>query len=283
MKIGMVLEGGGMRGMYSAGIMDVMMENNIKIDGLVGVSAGTVFGCNYKSGQIGRTIRYNKKYCNDPRYGSMKSFLKSGDIFDREFCYNQLPKELDPFDYETFQNNPMEFYATCTDVNSGKPVYKRCYTGDDKELEWFRASASMPLVSKVVEIDGGAYLDGGIADSIPIRWMCEKGFDKNIVVLTRHEGFRKSKNKLMWLMKIMLGKYPNFIQAMKNRHINYNESLDEVYRLRDKGDVLLFCPEESGEIGRTESKPDKLEEAYQMGRKHATERLEEIKRFTGCL
>lgn len=279
MKVGMVLEGGGMRGMYTAGILDVMMENEIKVDGIVGVSAGTVFGCNYKSGQMGRTIRYNKKYCNDPRYGSFWSFFKTGDIFDREFCYNQLPKLHDPFDFEAFTANPMEFYATCTDVNTGKAVYKRCYTCDDKELEWFRASASMPLVSKIVEIDGGAYLDGGIADSIPIRFSRSKGFDKNIVILTRHEGYRKGPNKLLWLMKIVLHKYPKFLDAMANRQFNYNESLDEVYKLQKEGKVLLFCPEVSGEISRTESKAENLEMAYQMGRKHALQRLDEIRAF----
>ena len=279
MKLGMVLEGGGMRGMYTAGILDVLMENEIVVDGIVGVSAGTVFGCNYKSKQIGRTIRYNKKYCKDPRYGSMKSLLKTGDIFDKDFCYNRLPKELDPFDYKTFSENPMEFYATCTDANTGKAFYKRCYNGDDKELEWFRASASMPLVSKVVEIDGGAYLDGGIADSIPIRWMQEKGFEKNIVILTRPEGYRKSKNRLLWLMRIVLHKYPNMIKAIKNRHINYNESLDELFRLRKDGKVLLFCPDAGMDVSRTESDPDKLEEAYRMGKKHAFARLEEIRAF----
>ena len=279
MKLGRVLEGGGMRGMYTAGILDVLMENEIVVDGIVGVSAGTVFGCNYKSKQIGRTIRYNKKYCKDPRYGSMKSLLKTGDIFDKDFCYNRLPKELDPFDYKTFTENPMEFYATCTDANTGKAFYKRCYNGDDKEMEWFRASASMPLVSKVVEIDGGAYLDGGIADSIPIRWMQEKGFEKNIVILTRPEGYRKSKNRLLWLMRIALHKYPNMIKAMKNRHINYNESLDEVFRLRKEGKVLLFCPDAGMDVSRTESDPDKLEEAYRMGKKHAFARLEEIRAF----
>lgn len=279
MRVGMVLEGGGMRGMYTAGVLDAMMENEIQIDGIVGVSAGTVFGCNYKSKQIGRTIRYNKKYCRDHRYGSFRSLLKSGDVFDKDFCYNQLPKVLDPFDYKTFSENSMEFYATCTDANTGKAVYKRCYNGDDKELEWFRASASMPLVSKVVEIDGGAYLDGGMADSIPIRWMREKGFEKNIVVLTRPEGYKKSKNKLLWLMRIVLHKYPNLIQTMKNRHNNYNESLEELYRLQKAGEVLVFSPDHGFDIARMESNPDKLEEAYRMGKKHAFERLPELRAF----
>ena len=279
MKIGMVLEGGGMRGMYTAGVLDVMLENEIKIDGIVGVSAGTVFGCNYKSKQIGRTIRYNKKYCKDSRYGSWKSLLKTGDIYDKDFCYRQLPKELDPVDYKTFGDNPMEFYATCTDANTGKPVYKRCYTGDDKELEWFRASASMPLVSKVVEIDGGAYLDGGIGDSIPIHWIREKGFDKNIVVLTRPRGYRKTKNKLMWLMRIVLHKYPNMIKAMKQRHIHYNESLDEISRLERNGEVFVFSPDYGMDISRTEHDPEKLEAAYRMGKKHAFDRLPELRVF----
>lgn len=279
MRVGMVLEGGGMRGMYTAGVLDAMMENEIQIDGIVGVSAGTVFGCNYKSKQIGRTIRYNKKYCRDPRYGSFRSLLKSGDVFDKDFCYNQLPKVLDPFDYKTFSENSMEFYATCTDANTGKAVYKRCYNGDDKELEWFRASASMPLVSKVVEIDGGAYLDGGMADSIPIRWMREKGFEKNIVVLTRPEGYKKSKNKLLWLMRIVLHKYPNLIQTMKNRHNNYNESLEELYRLQKAGEVFVFSPDHGFDIARMERNPDKLEEAYRMGKKHAFERLPELRAF----
>ena len=279
MKIGMVLEGGGMRGMYTAGVLDVMLENEIKIDGIVGVSAGTVFGCNYKSKQIGRTIRYNKKYSRDSRYGSWKSLLKTGDIYDKEFCYSQLPKELDPFDYKTFEENPMEFYATCTDANTGKPVYKRCYTGDDKELEWFRASASMPLVSKVVEIDGGAYLDGGIGDSIPIRWIREKGFDKNIVILTRPRGYRKPKNRVLLLMRVVLRKYPNMIKALKERHINYNESLDEINRLERSGEVFVFSPDFGMDVGRTEHNPDKLEKAYRMGKKHAFDRLPELRAF----
>ncbi len=279
MKIGMVLEGGGMRGMYTAGVLDVMLENEIKIDGIVGVSAGTVFGCNYKSKQIGRAIRYNKKYSRDSRYGSWKSLLKTGDIYDKEFCYSQLPKELDPFDYKTFEENPMEFYATCTDANTGKPVYRRCYTADDKEMEWFRASASMPLVSKVVEIDGGAYLDGGIGDSIPIRWIREKGFDKNIVILTRPRGYRKPRNRVLLLMRIVLHKYPNVIKAMKERHIHYNESLDEINRLERSREVFVFSPDFGMDVRRTEHNPDKLEMAYRMGKKHAFDRLPELRAF----
>ena len=167
MKTGLILEGGAMRGMYTAGVLDVMMENNIWVDGAVGVSAGAVFGCNYKSKQIGRTIRYNKKYGRDPRYAGFHSLLKTGDYFGTEFCYHEIPERLDPFDTETFEKNPVEFYVVGTDVTTGKAVYHKCTNGKDKDLEWFRASASMPLLSNIVEVDGYRLLDGGIADSIP--------------------------------------------------------------------------------------------------------------------
>ena len=181
MKTGLILEGGAMRGMYTAGVLDVMMENNIWVDGAVGVSAGAVFGCNYKSKQIGRTIRYNKKYGRDPRYAGFHSLLKTGDYFGTEFCYHEIPERLDPFDSETFQKNPAEFYVVGTDVTTGKAVYHKCTTGTDKDLDWFRASASMPLLSNIVEVDGYKLLDGGIADSIPLKWFRSIGYERNII------------------------------------------------------------------------------------------------------
>ena len=211
MKIGLVLEGGAMRGMYTAGVLDVLMENDIKVDGTIGVSAGACFGCNYKSRQIGRSIRYNLKYCRDPRYISIRSLLFSGDIYNAKFCYEELPARLDPFDEETYRENPVEFYATCTDVLTGEPVYKQCLKGDDTEIEWFRASASMPLVSRIVEADGIQMLDGGISDSIPLKYYQSIGYEKNLVILTRPEGYVKGPNKLMPLMRMRLRKYPNFI------------------------------------------------------------------------
>ena len=166
-KTGLVLEGGAMRGLYTAGILDVLMEEKIQVDGVIGVSAGAVFGCNYKSGQIGRTLRYNMKFCGDKRYGTLHSLLKTGDIYDVDLCYHQIPEILDPFDNEAFAKNPAEFFVVCTDVETGKAVYHKCTDCGRDDLKWMQASASMPLVSKVVEIDGYKLLDGGVADSIP--------------------------------------------------------------------------------------------------------------------
>lgn len=278
MKTGIVLEGGGMRGIYSAGILDVMMENNINVDGLVGVSAGAVFGGNYKSKQIGRAIKYNKQVCKDPRYGTFRSLFKSGDMFDVEFCYNIIPNVISPVDMDTYEKNPVEFYVTCTDVQTGEAVYHKSVRMQDS-LKWVQASASMPLVSRVVKADGKEYLDGGIADSIPIDFMRQRGYDKNIVILTRPRGYKKKKNKLIWLAKIILHKYPAVIQAMKTRHVGYNKTLERLNELEKNSEVMLFCPDEKYMISRTESEPDKLQMLYDAGRRDALEQLEEMQKF----
>ena len=201
MKTGLILEGGAMRGMFSAGVMDVMMENGIRFDGIIGVSAGAAFGVNYKSGQIGRAIRYNAKYCRDKRYCGVGSLLKTGNLFNTEFCYGEVPLKLDVFDFDTYEKNPTAFYVTCTDIESGKPVYHE-YTGrNDHGFDWIRASASLPLVSQIVEIDGVKLLDGGIADSIPVAYFESIGYTKNVVILTQPQGYRKEKNRVLPLLR----------------------------------------------------------------------------------
>ena len=185
LKTGLVLEGGAMRGLFSAGILDVMLENGLKTDGLIGVSAGAAFGCNFKSGQGGRAVRYNKRFCRDPRYCSWNSWLRTGDLFGADFCYHELPEKLDPFNCSAYERNPMEFYLVCTDVLTGKAVYRNCPKADSECFEWMRASGSMPLVSRMVPIGGGRYLDGALADSIPLRFFESIGYGKNIVILTQ--------------------------------------------------------------------------------------------------
>lgn len=279
MKTGMILEGGAMRGMYTAGVLDVMMENDIKVDGYVGVSAGAVFGCNYKSGQIGRTIRYNTKYSKDPRYVSFKSWITTGDLYGVDFCYHTIPDELDPFDTETFQKNPVDFYVVCTDVHTGKPVYHLCKTGSGDDVEWMRASASMPLASKVVSVGGYDLLDGGISDSIPITWFRKQGYEKNIVVLTQHDGYRKKKTKMMPLFKLFMKNYPAVAQCMEKRHLKYNASVAKVKKLEKQGKTFVIQPSQPLNIGRTEREPEKLLEVYHLGRKDAMNKLEELKKF----
>ena len=254
MKKGLVLEGGAMRGLFSSGIIDRMMEENIEFDGLIGVSAGACFGCNYKSRQIGRALRYNLKYSSDKRYCSFRSLIKTGDMYGAEFCYHTLPETLDVFDGRTFEENPVEFYLVCTDVESGQPVYHKMEKSDYYELEWMRASASLPLVSRIVEVGGKKLLDGGISDSIPLKYFQNIGYEKNVVVLTQPRGYIKKENRLMPVIKTVLKKYPKLIDAMQCRHEMYNQTLDYIWEEERKGNILVLCPNEKLPIKRTEHK-----------------------------
>ncbi|MCR4855330.1 MAG: acylphosphatase [Erysipelotrichaceae bacterium] len=279
MKKGLVMEGGAMRGLFTCGVIDVFMENGITFDGAVGISAGAVFGCNYKSHQHGRPRRYNKTFCRDPRYGSFRSWLKSGDLFDVDFCYRVIPEELDPFDAEAFGKDPMEFYIGASDVMSGECVFHLCSDGLERDMLWMRASASMPLVSRIVEVDGYKLLDGGICDSIPYAFMKSKGYDRNVVILTQPRGYRKEKNRLMPLINIALKDYPLICDAMAKRHIIYNRETAQIYEDQKDGLVFVIQPPESLKIGRTEKDPEELERVYQIGRKEAKDHLEELKKF----
>lgn len=279
MKKGLVLEGGGLRALFSAGVIDVMMKNHITFDGMIGVSAGATFGSNYKSGQIGRALRYNIALKDDPRYISWRSFFKTGDLVGAEFSYHVMPTALDVFDYEAYRQNPMEFHVVCTDAETGEPVYKQLDVMDYEGLEWVRASASMPIVSKPVPLEGRKLLDGGIVNSIPLKHFQELGYDRNIVVLTQPKGFFKKRTKLMPLFQLTMRKYPAIIKAMGRRHLMYNEQLQYLAEEEKKGNILLLYPEDVLPIGRTELNEEKMRYVYQMGRKCAEEQLLKIKDF----
>ena len=279
MKKGLVLEGGAMRGLFTAGIIDVMREAGVEPDGLIGVSAGAAFGCNYKSRQPGRVIRYNTRFAKDPRYSGLRSLIKSGDYFNAEFGYHIVPKQYDIFDVETFDKNPMEFIVVCTDVLTGKAVYHKMDHVDFNELEWLRASASMPLASKVVEVGGRKLLDGGVADSIPLEYFERIGYDRNVVILTQPQGFVKEPNKLMPLMKIGLRKYPNMIKALATRHLMYNRELKYVREAEREGRCLVIRPEEKIPIGHISHDPDEMRHVYEIGRALGERNLKDIKAF----
>lgn len=278
-RTGLVLEGGAMRGMYTCGVLDVFMEEGITFDGAAGVSAGAVFGCNIKSGQVGRAIRYNKKYCGDPRYASIQSLIKTGSLFGTDFCYRVLPRELDVWDEEAYRANPMEFYVVTTDIETGRACYHLCKEGGDTDIEWMRASASMPLVSKIVEIGDRKLLDGGVADSIPIRFMEHKGYNHNVVVLTQPLDYVKTKNKLLPLIRAVMHKYPRFVHAMENRHVRYNACTAYIREKELGGELFVIRPPQPLNISATESDPNELERVYQIGRKAAYDCLEELKAY----
>lgn len=279
MKKGLIMEGGAMRGMFTAGVIDVMMEHCIEFDGAVGVSAGAAFGCNYKSRQIGRAIRYNKRFCNDPRYCGLRSLLLTGNLFNTDFAYREVPLHLDAFDFDTYRENPMEFYLVCTDVETGKPVYRRYDGYHDHGFDWIRASASMPLVSRIVEIEGQKLLDGGMSDAIPLRFFQSIGYTHNVVILTQPADYRKKKTRALPLIRFMYRRYPKLVQTMAQRHEMYNTTLDYIAEQEAAGSVLIIRPAEPLPVSRAEKNPDKLQAAYDIGRATAATQTENILRF----
>jgi len=270
-KTGLIMEGGAMRGMFTAGVIDVFMENNISFDGAIGVSAGATFGCNIKSRQIERSIRYNCNYCNDKRYGSFKSWFKTGDIFDVDFCYREIPFELDVFDTDTFVSNPMAFYVVATNVLSGGAEYHKCYDGLGKDLQWIRASASIPIMSRIVNVDGYKLLDGGIADSVPLKYFERIGYDRNVVILTQPDSYRKQKNKLTPVCKMMYRHFPKFVEAFENRHIRYNDTIDYIRQEEKAGNIFVIRPKEKFDLSSLEKNPEKLKAVYELGRQAGLE------------
>lgn len=278
MKRGLVLEGGALRGLFSAGVIDVMMENGIDYDGVIGVSAGSNFGCNYKSRQPGRVIRYNVRFANDPRYMGLRSLITTGNLVGAEFAYHYMPLKLDVFDIATFESDPMEFYLVCTDCLTGEPVYYRMDKVDYDSLEWLRASASMPLVTRPVKVGDRVLLDGGISDSIPLKHFQDMGFDRNVVVLTRPRSYRKEPTKL-WPYRLLMRRYPAITQAMARRHEMYNSQLDYVEREEQAGRIFVIAPEHDLPIGRVEMNVEKMNAVYNIGRETATALLPRLKEF----
>lgn len=279
-KKGLVLEGGGLRGIYTSGIIDEMMTQGLVcFDGIVGVSAGACFGVNMKSNQKGRALRYNLQMVGNPEYMSVRSFLKTGNYINAEFCYHVVPTKIDVFDGEAFAKNPMEFHLVCTDCADGKPVYHQIDHVDYEVLEWIRASASLPMVCQPVALDGKLLLDGGLSDSIPLQYFQSQGYERNIVILTRPLDYRKTPLSHSWFVKLALRKYPAIYDCMKRRHEMYNAQMEYAISEAKKGNTLIIAPEEPLQIGRVEMKPEKLNLMHRLGVEACQKHLEEIKNF----
>ena len=279
MKKGLVLEGGGMRGLFSEGFIDVMQEAGITVDGIIGVSAGALFGCNFKSHQVGRGLRYNVRFKDDPRYMGWRSFLTTGNIVNAKFAYHTMPMELDVFDIPAFEADPTEFYLACTDISTGKGVYQQIDHVEDSTLEWFRATSSMPIVSTPVTINGMKLLDGGLVDCIPLQHFQTLGYERNIVILTRPKGYQKTPNKLIWLFKMCYPNFPKVAECMAHRHEMYNAQLKYIEEQAEKGKVLVIYPDHPLNIGRIELDEPKLRAIYQHGREKGLAMLDQVRDF----
>ena len=278
-KTGLVLEGGGQRGIYTAGVLDVFMDNDIEVDGVIGVSAGAIHGLSYVARQRGRNMRYNMKYRNNKHYMSLYSLITTGDICSEQFCYHTVPEKLDVFDAKTFAENPMDFFVVCTDVRTGDPIYHKCRTGDAEDIQWMQASASMPLAAKIVKIGHYQLLDGGIADSIPVRFFESIGYKRNLIVLTQPKGFVKKKNKMLPAIRARYLRYPAFVEAVADRHERYNETLDHIAMLEQTGKAFVIRPPIPLEIGSMERDPLQLRRVYETGRAVAEIQVDKIAAF----
>lgn len=277
-KGGLVLEGGGMRGVYTAGVLDFFIDKDIYFENTYGVSAGICHACSYLAKQRDRAYRVNVDYLDDKRYASFYSLVTTGDYFGVKMVYEDIPNKLYPFDKKTFEEYEGNLYSVVTNMKTGEAEYIKL-KDMDKDIIYVRASSSLPLLSRIVKVDGKEYLDGGIADSIPIEKAIKDGNEKNVVVLTQPNGYRKEKNKLLPVMKIKYKKYPNFINSMANRHINYNNSLDKIKEEEEKGNVFVIRPSESLDITRLEKNKDKLEALYNLGYNDAKKACDKLLNF----
>ena len=277
MRIGLVLEGGAMRGMYTAGVLDVFLDKSIEVDCIIGVSAGALFGVNYKSRQPGRTLRYNIKYAKDNRYMGFKSLIRTGNIVNKEFCFDEIPNKLDIFDYDTFNKTKEKFYAVVTNVDTGSPEYIEIKDLHES-MEYLRASGSMPFVSKMVEIDGKKYLDGGISDSIPVEKMIDMGYDRIIVVLTRPKNYTKKKTDQN-VAKLFYKKYPKLVDTINTRYLRYNNELKNIERYEKNGNIFVIRPSKLVNIKRLEKDENKIKEMYNLGKNDAINSLEKLKEY----
>ena len=277
-EAGLVVEGGGMRGVYTAGVLDYFMEKNLYFDDCYGVSAGACHISSYVSKQIGRSIKVTLDYINDKRYCSVNSLIKTGDMFGVEMLYDIIPNKLELYDYDTFNKFKGNFYSVVTNCKTGKAEYMKI-KDMKKDIIAVRASSSLPLLSRIVEINGKEYLDGGITDSIPIKKSIKDGHKKNVVILTRDKTYRKSKPKFLSLLKFKYKKYPNLVKAIENRYKIYNETLDFLEEEKAKNKVFIIQPKLPVKISRIEKDKDKLKELYDQGYEDAKELYEDLMKF----
>ena len=277
MKIGLVLEGGAMRGLFTAGVLDIFLDNNVEVTDVVGVSAGTLFGVNYVSKQRGRALRYNLKYINDKRYMNVKSWLKTGNLINKDFTYYKLPFQLDVFDNKTFKESPINFFATVTNIETGEAEFIKIEDAY-KQMEILRATSALPFISEIIEVGDKKYLDGGITNSIPVDFFEKQDFDKVIVILTRPITYRKEKTTGIQY-KMFYKKYPKLVEKLENRYKEYNDTVDKIVELEKEGKLFVIRPSENITIKRLEKDIEKLQKVYDLGLKDGNNIIEDLKQY----
>ncbi len=274
MSLGLVVEGGGVRAIYAAGVLDTLHDLHLPIKAVIGVSAGAIHGCSFVSGQKGRSLRFYLNYVHDPRFFSFKTLVRTGNIVDTQFCYHDIPEKLDPFDEDAFTNSPMAFYVTCTNVETGEPEYIRMRHCKE-EIDTLRASASLPYVSEIVEVNGKKLLDGGCSDRIPVKAFQSMGFDKCIVVLTHPEN-HVVKDCDAALVDFFYRRYPAFCKTFKNSPKVYEQTQLYIREQIELGNLFVIRPNEPIPAGRLTRDKAKIQAAYDMGVRDAKAQIEAL-------
>ncbi len=279
MKLGIVFEGGASRTYFSTGVMDLLLEEKIYADYVIGVSAGIANGVSYVSRQLGRNIEIGEKYVPDKRYMGLKHLLNPAkrSYYNTDFVFGEIPEKLVPFDFDAFSASGCEAVAVVTNIGTGKPEYMRV----NAENPWkvLIASCSLPILFPPVEIDGQLYMDGGLSDSVPVDKAIEDGCDKIIVVTTREKSYRKTKESGTGLASLIYRKYPKLVNLLKIRADEYNESHDRLLTLEEQGRIFIISPENTEGWGRTDNDPVKIRSIHNSGYDTARQLLPEILKY----
>ncbi len=277
-QAGLVLEGGGFKGIYTSGVLDFFLDKGIDFSSCYGVSAGACTLCSFLSRQRGRAYHVTVDYLEDKNYCSLYSLIKTGDLFGADMCYRKIPEELYPYDYESYEKYQGTFYSVVTNIESGQPEYIPIKDMKN-EIDAVRASASLPLVSRNVSFQGKLYLDGGISDAIPLRQSIKDGNHKNVVIMTKEAGYRRKPSSMTSLIKLRYKKYPKVYELMKNRHTIYNATLDFIEEQIKEGNVFLIQPKKASQVGRIEKDRIKLKALYEEGYQEAEECYQDLMKF----
>lgn len=264
----LVLEGGAMRGQFTAGVLDFLMEQGLLFENAIGTSAGALNGYSYKAGQIGRSCLVNVSYCNDWRYLSLASFVRTGNAYGRDFAFREIPEKLIPFDYDAFNASPVNLYVVSSDLDTGEADYHLCREARD-DMPYAIASSSIPLLSETMEIDGKKLIDGGACDSVPIDFSRKLGARKHVIVLTQDPTYVKKPNKLMSLIRQRYAAYPYYVERCEMRHYEYNRTYRAVARQAAAGEVFVIRPQIPVTISNMEKDPNKLMALYEQGYEQA--------------
>jgi len=280
MKLGITMEGGASRTIFSCGVTDAFLEENIMPDYFIGVSAGIAFGVSYLSRQKRRNLEIAQKYMGDKRYMGMRHLFnrENRSLYNISFVYGEIPNKIVPFDMDAFEQYSGKAVATVTNIHTGKPEYIEVPRRDDK-YEVLVASCALPVLFQPVKVGKRYYLDGGLSDSVPYKQAMREGCDKNIVILTRERGYVKKTEHAEKILRKMYKKYPNIVKAMEERPEKYNESMAELYEAEERGEVFVFAPDNIHGVGRTESDGAKLTALYEEGYQMAKRQMDDLKKY----